>query len=248
MVLVPGKYNTIKLSGYSIFTSKLDELDISNKTLINTINQNAYVVAENDEKFKQALVESDILLPDGIGIVAAAKLFLGKKAKKIAGADLHHYLIEKLNKQNGSCFYLGASQSTLDKIKQKLSIENPNIKAGFYSPPFRPEFSSLENQKMVEAVNAFSPDVLFIGMTAPKQEKWAYEHKEELNAKLICSVGAVFDFYAGTIQRPGKVWINLGLEWLARLIKEPKRMWRRYLYNGPLFIYLLFKQTLKKTG
>jgi N-acetylglucosaminyldiphosphoundecaprenol N-acetyl-beta-D-mannosaminyltransferase len=239
-------YQTVKLFDYSIFNSSLEEIDTNSKALINTINQNAYVVAEKDRDFRKALLASDILLPDGISMVAAAKLFFGKKTKKIAGDDLHNHLIKKLDQQGKKCFYLGSSPKTLDKIKQKLSQEFPNVKAGFYSPPFKSEFSPVENKEMIDAINAFQPDVLFIGMTAPKQEKWAHAHKDQVNARLICSVGAVFDFYAGTVQRPGKIWIELGLEWLVRLVKEPKRMWRRYLYNGPVFILLVSKDNCKE--
>jgi N-acetylglucosaminyldiphosphoundecaprenol N-acetyl-beta-D-mannosaminyltransferase len=95
---------------------------------------------------------------------------------------------------------------------------------------------------MVDAVNAFHPDILFIGMTAPKQEKWAYAHKDRLNARVICCIGAVFDFYAGTVERPSSFMISIGLEWFGRLVREPRRLWRRYLYYGPIFLWLLFKE------
>ena len=98
---------------------------------------------------------------------------------------------------------------------------------------------------MIQKVNQFEPDVLFVGMTAPKQEKWSYENKEALNTKVICSIGAVFDFYAGTVERPSKVWIDLGLEWLGRLQKEPKRMWKRYIYYGFIFLYYLLSTKLR---
>ena len=99
---------------------------------------------------------------------------------------------------------------------------------------------------MINAVNAFRPDVLFIGMTAPKQEKWAFANKEMLDAPIICSIGAVFDFYAGTVKRPGKAWIYCGMEWLVRLVKEPKRMWIRYGYYGPVFFKDLFLEFLDR--
>ena len=95
---------------------------------------------------------------------------------------------------------------------------------------------------MLAAVNAVYPEVLFIGMTAPKQEKWAFEHKDLLQARTICSIGAVFDFYAGTVKRPSPFWIALRLEWLIRLIKEPRRMWKRYLYYGPVFIGYILRE------
>ena len=98
---------------------------------------------------------------------------------------------------------------------------------------------------MINAVNNFKPDVLFIGMTAPKQEKWAFKNKNQLDAKIICSIGAVFDFYAGTVVRPHPFWINLRLEWFIRLLKEPKRMWKRYLYYGPVFIISILTKKIK---
>ena len=95
---------------------------------------------------------------------------------------------------------------------------------------------------MISAVNEFKPDVLFVGMTAPKQEKWNDENKDKLEANVICSIGAVFDFYAGTITRPGKVWIKLGLEWFIRLLKEPKRMSKRYIYYGAPFVWMIISR------
>lgn len=100
---------------------------------------------------------------------------------------------------------------------------------------------------MIGAVNSFQPDVLFIGMTAPKQEIWASQHKSSLNVKTICTIGAVFDFYAGTVNRPNAFFIKMGLEWLGRLLKEPKRLWKRYLYYGPVFIALILKEKLKQS-
>jgi len=231
--------------GYPVFNATIKQILSKENKLINTINQYSYCMAEEDESFKKALLESDVLLPDGIGIVVAAKLLNNKKVKKIAGADLHHFFLEKLNRENGSCFYLGSSDNTLDKIKSKMAKEYPNIKVGSYSPPYKPAFSEDDTAKMISHVNAFKPDVLFVGMTAPKQEKWSYQNKEILDCGKICSIGAVFDFYAGTIERPNKIWISLGLEWLGRLVKEPKRMWRRYIYYGFIFGKYLFQE---KTG
>jgi N-acetylglucosaminyldiphosphoundecaprenol N-acetyl-beta-D-mannosaminyltransferase len=231
--------------GYNLLDEPLANLFQPPSKLINTINQYSYCVAEEDIKFKESLTESDILLPDGIAIVAAVRFLTGKKIKKIAGADLHLYLLSELNEKDGTCFYLGASESTLKKIKHKMALEFPRIQVGTFSPPFKPIFTKEENQKMINAINKFQPDVLFVGMTAPKQEKWAFRHKEVVNAKVICTIGAVFDFYAGTVKRPNQFWISCGLEWLIRLAKEPRRLWKRYLYFGPKFIFLLIKEKVK---
>ncbi|WP_214070561.1 WecB/TagA/CpsF family glycosyltransferase [Mucilaginibacter sp. dw_454] len=238
------KYSTVDVLDYSIFNSSLSKLNFDKKTLITTVNQYSYMIAEKDEDFKKALIGSDILLPDGVGIVAAAKMMTGDNVKKIAGADIHQYLLQKLNQEGASCFYLGASESTLELIKKRLAKDYPKIKVGSYSPPFKAEFSDEENQGMIDAVNAFKPKVLFVGMTAPKQEKWSYRFKDQLDTTIICAIGAVFDFYAETITRPSDFWVNLGLEWAVRLAKEPKRMAKRYLYYGPAFVFELVKAKL----
>lgn len=232
-------------AGYNLFTKPLDDLPKLSKIVINTINQYSFCLAENEPEFKRAWLESDVLLPDGVGIVAAVRLQSGQKIKKISGSNLHYYLLDKLNNEYGSCFYLGSSNKTLEKIKERIALEYPNIRVGGYSPPFKPTFSDDDNAKMIDAVNYFEPDALFIGMTAPKQEKWAVAHKKELNTKIISSIGAVFDFYAGTMNRPSNFWVSLGFEWLGRLINEPKRMWKRYIYYGPVFVYTLLKLKIK---
>jgi len=239
--LETSKIPTVGLLDYSILNGGLDKVKFNSKCLINTINQYSYIIAQKDAEFKKALMGSDVLLPDGVGITAALKVLKGENVKKIAGADLHQYLLEKLNAKGGTCFYLGSKDSTLESIKTRLNKEYPNIKVGIYSPPFKSQFSEKENADMINAVNEFNPDVLFVGMTAPKQEKWSYLHKSELNVKVIAPIGAVFDFYAETIARPSQFWINLGLEWFIRLVKEPKRMAKRYLYYGPVFVYDLLR-------
>lgn len=237
---------SLPLLEYNVFNDDLSSIDYTQKQLITTINQYSYCIAENDFNFKKALQNSDILLPDGVGIVIAAKLLENKKIKKIAGADIHRFLLEKLNEHSGSCMYLGSSENTLDKIQQRLATEYPNINVSTYSPPYKSKFSEEDNNMMVSAVNKVKPDVLFVGMTAPKQEKWSKDNENQLDTKTICAIGAVFDFYAGTVERPSQFWIKLQLEWFIRLVKEPKRMWRRYLYYGPFFLYLLLKVMLKR--
>ena len=236
--------STVPLLDYSIFDGTLNQIGFSGKTLINTINQYSFCIAEKDLAFKTALQGSDVLLPDGMAVVAAIRLLDNKKIKKIAGADIHLHLLKELNQKGGSCFYLGSSENTLLKIKERVAIEFPNIRVGTYSPPYRSEFPHDKKSKKVEAVNAFQPDVLFVGMTAPKQEKWAYSHKEYLDVKIICSIGAVFDFYAGTVERPSSFWIDLKLEWFIRLLKEPKRMWKRYLYYGFVYVGIVLKKKI----
>ena len=238
----------MKIMNYEVFTQDLNTLDLTKRQVINTINPHSYVTAKDDKLFFEALKDSDLLIPDGSGIVMAAKFINKQIIKKIAGADLHQFLLENMDKTSGKVFYMGASQKTLNKINEKIKIEYPNIIVESYSPPFKAEFTEKENQVIIDKINDFNPHVLFIGMTAPKQEKWLHTHKSKLNFTISSSIGAVFDFYAGTVERPSEFWVDMHLEWLPRLLKEPKRLWRRNLISTPLFLLdmLLFKLGIKK--
>jgi N-acetylglucosaminyldiphosphoundecaprenol N-acetyl-beta-D-mannosaminyltransferase len=241
---------TIHLMGHSIYIDTLDKLLISgnSKKIINTINPHSYVVSKKDEVYKTALKESDYLLPDGVGIVLAAKLINKINIIKVSGSDLHLHTLKKLNKDHGSIFYMGSSELTLKKIKCKLLNDFPNIKVGYYSPPYKPVLTNEDNVFIINKINSFKPDVLFVGMTAPKQEKWLYENKSKLDFKFASCIGAVFDFYAETVKRPSKFWINLNFEWLIRFIREPRRLFKRNFISTPLFIIdlILFKLHIKR--
>ena len=219
------------------------------KFLIDTVNAHSFVVAQKDAAFADALLQADALLPDGISIVKACRWLKTKNApiEKIAGADLFAYEMGKLEERGGTCFFLGSSPATLALIEKKAAERYPHIRVKSYSPPYKPAFSPEESKAMVDAVNVADPDLLWVGMTAPKQEKWLHDHWQEL--RIHChagAIGAVFDFFAGTVERAPQKWIDLGLEWFYRLIKEPRRTWRRYLVNNPKFLWLVFKEKLSK--
>jgi len=231
----------LSLYNTAIYSESLSLLP-NKKLLINTINAHSYNVAQNDKIFADVLKKSDILLPDGVSIVWAYKLLQKKNIKRIAGADLFDFEMNQLNSSTGKCFFLGSNPKTLEKIEQRAKREFPNIQISTFSPPYKDEFTDAENKHMISFVNSFQPDVLFIGMTAPKQEKWAFSHFDELEAKHICSIGAVFDFYAGNIKRAPYWMQRIGLEWFYRLISEPKRMWKRYLIGNVIFLFNILKE------
>lgn len=233
------------LVNFKIFDQNLTSLG-PEKQLITTINAHSYNVTKSDNLFRDSLMKSDVLIPDGISVVWAVKWLTGKSLKKIAGADLFFYEMDRLNGFNGKCFFLGSTDQTLSKIKEKASKQYPNVNIETFSPPYKPEFSAVDNAEMIKAVNNFNPDVLFIGLTAPKQEKWAYQNFDKLNVKHIGCIGAVFDFYAGNIDRAPKWMIRLGLEWFYRLAKEPKRMWKRYLIGNTKFVYTIIIEKIFK--
>ena len=139
--------------------------------------------------------------------------------------------------------FMGSSQKVLDLIVKRAAEAYPHLKIVTYSPPYKPEFSEEDNKAIVEAINAADPDLLWIGMTAPKQEKWTYSHWNELDIHChVGTIGAVFDFFAGTVERAPMWWQRHGLEWLYRLLKEPKRMWRRYIIGNTLFLWNMLKE------
>ena len=139
--------------------------------------------------------------------------------------------------------FMGSSQKVLDLIVKRAAEVYPHLKIVTYSPPYKPEFSEEDNKAIIEAINAVNPDLLWIGMTAPKQEKWTYSHWNELNIHChVGTIGAVFDFFAGTVERAPMWWQRHGLEWLYRLLKEPKRMWRRYIIGNTLFLWNMLKE------
>ena len=223
------------------------------KVLINTINAHSYNVAQKDDAFAEALRGGDYLIPDGASILKACRWLKAKSRPKerIAGWDLFSFEMGRINKNHNEneklkVMFLGSSEKVLALIRERAAIDYPNLEVVTYSPPYKPEFSEEDNRAMVQAINDANPDLLWIGMTAPKQEKWAYRHWNELDIHCHCgTIGAVFDFYAGTAQRAPQWWQEHSLEWLYRLMKEPRRMWRRYVIGNPLFLWNILKEGIQ---
>ena len=215
------------------------------KLLINTINAFSYNNARKDVLFEEALLKGDVLIPDGISIVRVCKWLNAKSQPKqrIAGWDLFIFEMQKLNKKCGKVMFLGSSEKVLKLIREKAALVYPNLEVVTYSPPYKPQFTVEDDLNMVKAINDANPDLLWIGMTAPKQEKWTYANWDRLNIHChVGTVGAVFDFFAGTYKRAPLIWQKLGLEWLYRLLAEPRRMWRRYIIGNAEFLSLVFRE------
>ena len=244
------------LKSLEIFGSKAELASLpEGKLLINTINAHSYNTARKDSLFAEALTNGDVLLPDGVSIVMACKWIKAKSLPKerIAGWDLFAFEMEKLERESEELrtkseeskivMFMGSSQKVLDQIVKRAAEVYPHLKVVTYSPPYKPEFTDEDNKAIIDAIHAANPDLLWIGMTAPKQEKWTYSHWKELNIHChVGSIGAVFDFFAGTMKRAPMWWQEHGLEWLYRLLKEPKRMWRRYIIGNALFLWNMVKE------
>lgn len=238
----------MKLKDLDILTSRAELAKLpEGKLLINTINAFSYDNARKDVLFSEALQKGDVLIPDGISIVKACRFLNAKSQPKerIAGWDLFEYEMGKLNRVGGKVMFLGSSDAVLNLIRQRVAEKYPKIEVDTYSPPYKPVFSDEENEAMISAINHSNPDLLWIGMTAPKQEKWAYTHLDRLDVHChIGTIGAVFDFFAGTVKRAPERWQRAGLEWLYRLLSEPRRMWRRYFIGNAKFIYYIMLEKI----
>jgi len=211
-------------------------------------NLHSLVVARKDKFFSESLKNADILLPDGSSIIFAAKVLNLPLSEKVSGTDFFLAFSQKANKKKGiKFFFLGSSEKVLDLIKQKMERDCSDIEVcGTYSPPFKPEFSQEDNTVMVHAVNQAKPDVLWVGLTAPKQEKWIYENKDKLEVSFIGAIGAVFDFYAVTKKRSSDFWVKMGIEWLHRFLRDPKRLSQRVFKSMPIFLSWIIIEKLKK--
>lgn len=211
------------------------------------MNPHSYVVALGDEQFACALRDADWLIPDGIGIVLASKALGGTIRKRVNGPDVFAEVHSVLNRAHGArVFFMGGTTDTLAQIERRMRMDYPKIKvAGTFSPPYKPAYSAAEVDAMVAAINAASADVLWVGLTAPKQEKWILENRVRLNVRFVGAVGAVFDFYAGNIKRSPVFLRDYGLDWLARLIQEPRRLWRRTLQSAPIFAWHVLRARLR---
>ena len=245
-----------KLKTLTILGSKAELASLpEGKLLINTVNAHSFNTAKKDQLFADALTNGDVLIPDGVSIVKACKWIKAKSQPKerIAGWDLFSFEMEKLERESEELrtkseeskivMFMGSSQKVLDLIVKRAAVVYPHLKVVTYSPPYKPEFSDEDNKAIIDAINAANPDLLWIGMTAPKQEKWTYSHWNELNIHChVGTIGAVFDFFAGTVERAPIWWQEHGLEWLYRLMKEPKRMWRRYIIGNALFLWNMTKE------
>jgi N-acetylglucosaminyldiphosphoundecaprenol N-acetyl-beta-D-mannosaminyltransferase len=187
---------------------------------------------------------SGLTTPDGMSIVWILNLLGYRNVNRVYGPDLMESLCEYTSeKQQIRHFLYGGAEGVPEQLSERLSIIHPSLNiVGTYSPPFRP-LTEDEDEQVISRINSTSPDIVWVGISTPKQERWMADHIDKLNASVLIGVGAAFDFLSGTKKQAPK-WIQKsGLEWLFRLISEPKRLWRRY-FEYPLFVVLVIAQMM----
>lgn len=233
----------ISIGSYQKFITEILKLsEEKSSSYISISNVHMTIEVYRDEKFEKVVNHSDITTPDGMPLAKAIKLFYGINQERVAGMDLMPDLMKRSEELGKSIFLYGSTNEILSIIKKKSQKEFPSLKLEIYSPPFR-ELNDIEKNEIIHQINDFNPDFVFVALGCPKQEKWMAEHKGIINSCML-GLGGVFEVYAGVKNR-APLWMqNNSLEWLYRLIQDPKRLWKRYLYTNSLFIILLLKQLL----
>lgn len=198
-----------------------------------------------DPEVRSDLNQADAATPDGMPVVWALRSFGARNQQRVYGPTLMMHLCKMAARDRFRVFLYGAKQSTLDQLMENLEAKVPGIEiAGVYSPPFRP-LTHEERDDVQRRIMDSDADLVFVGLSTPRQERWMAENSPHLPGKVLIGVGAAFDFHAGTV-RQAPAWVQQrGLEWLFRLIMEPRRLWKRYLLVTPIFIPLWALQKVK---
>lgn len=213
-----------------------DKVNNSSASYITFTNVHVIITALKNDSLKQALYEADRVAPDGMPLVWAGKVVGKSQMERCSGPDMMKRLIEISEEKGYTHYFYGSTDETILELKSKLKEKYLNLKIiGAYAPPFR-QLSTMEDKEITEEINDLSPDIIWVGLGAPKQELWMKNHKDKINHGVMLGVGAAFDFLANKKKR-APLWMQkTGLEWLFRLIQEPGRLWKRYLVTNLLFV------------
>lgn len=198
----------------------------------------------DDQSFRSVVNSADLVIPDGRPISWAQKLLGYSNAEQVRGQDIMNEICRLSGKESLTIgFYGGESDEVLAQVVSNLESTFPDIKIAYtYSPPFRP-LTNDEDEHVVNEINDLGVDVLFVGIGCPKQERWMAEHKDRVQCVML-GVGAAFDFISGSKKHAPRWMQKVGLEWLFRLVSEPRRLWKRYLKQNPRFVYYFVQQWL----
>lgn len=202
------------------------------------VNAHSAEVAHRDRSFMAALERSAMLVPDGASVTLVSRLMGGAIHERVTGPDIFFDLSQRLDAAGGrSVYYVGGSDGLLNELSRRHRELYPNLRiAGLHAPPFQREFTPEQVADVCARINAVRPDVVWVGLGAPKQEKWAQLAVSLLDAPLVGPIGAVFGFLGGTERMPPNWVLEAGLGWLYRLGQNPRRMWKRNV-DTPLFLW-----------
>lgn len=214
-------------------------------TYICVSNVHTTVMSYENEHYRKIQNDAAMALPDGAPLSGYSRIKGFKEAKRVTGPDLMLEIFKISHQRGYRHFFYGSTQKTLDAMKAVIEKDYPDmIVAGMYAPPFR-KLTQDEDDEIVALINDAKPDFIWVGLGAPKQEEWMYAHRGKLNAVTI-GVGAGFDYLAGYIKRAPWIMQVLYMEWLYRLVQDPKRLWKRYVTTNVKFVKYIFKEEKKK--
>lgn len=222
---------------------KIEQLILSKKpSYVVTPNVDHIVKLETDKEFQQVYKEADLILTDGMPLIWISKLKNNPIKEKVSGSDLFPEVCKLAANKGYKVFLLGAAEGVAVKAAENLKAKYKGLNiAGTYSPSYGFEKKEDEIQQIIKMINEVKPDVLAVGLGAPKQEKFLYNYRNQLNVPVALAIGASIDFEAGNIDRAPEWMQRSGLEWFYRLCKEPKRMFKRYLVDDMKIFRLVFK-------
>lgn len=233
------------------FNDLLEFIDTSivhqRHSYILTCNVDHVIKLRKDDEFRKVYSDAGAVVADGMPIIWASKLLKKPLKQKVSGSDLFTWLGGAFEDRGYRLFFLGAADGIPEKAMRNLQALYPNMNiVGCYSPSYGFENNEEENGHIVRLLQEARPDIVFVGVGAPKQEKWIYRYYETYRAPISIGVGATFDFLSGNVKRAPKLMQKTGFEWFWRLFQEPKRLWRRYLIEDSQFLVLLFKEIFKQ--
>ncbi len=204
-------------------------------------NVHTTVLSYEDSDYKKVQNNALLRLPDGAPLSSVARKKGFNEAKRVTGPDLMQKIFESSDSSGYRHYFYGSTEKTLEKLRDKLQEKYPNINiVGMYSPPFR-TLTEEEDNEIIKNINNTEADIVWVGLGAPKQEIWMNNHKNKIKGLMI-GVGAGFDYHAGNIKRAPKWMQKCSLEWLYRLLQDPKRLFKRYFRTNTKFIKLVHKE------
>jgi N-acetylglucosaminyldiphosphoundecaprenol N-acetyl-beta-D-mannosaminyltransferase len=200
--------------------------------------------SQRDENLRRIHNSAGLVTPDGMPLVWLSYLKGFRGVERVYGPDLMLAVCSNPNPNKYRHFLYGGTPSVIDNLIHNLQHRFPAINiVGAYSPPFH-ALTAEEDAQVIQIINSADPNIIWIGLSTPKQEFWMANHMDKLTAPVMIGVGAAFDFHAGVKKQAPRWMQRSGLEWFFRLSTEPRRLWRRYLINNPLFILLVLAQAL----
>jgi N-acetylglucosaminyldiphosphoundecaprenol N-acetyl-beta-D-mannosaminyltransferase len=200
--------------------------------------------SQRDDRLRAIHNAAGMVTPDGMPLVWLSRWKGFRYVERVYGPDLMLACCERSVAMGYRHYFYGGDAGVPEQLVARLQARFPGLEVvGGYSPPFR-ALTVQEDDEIVDRINAARPDVVWVGLSTPKQERWMSEHRDRVNAPVFIGVGAAFDFHAG-LKPQAPLWMQRnGLEWLFRLCKEPRRLWRRYLRNNPMFVWHIMLQSL----